>query len=293
MQSNSRGKNSNNANNEKLAEKNMERKLEQLEEMQDYCTQMKCRRNNLILHFGGQAVKCNATCDVCKDPKKVEQSMQASTAIKDVRNQQKFGDGGRKRGRTGRDKQPWDGQWNKPHGDFSGDVAIADDWGDDCLMAGDLRVTGPLEVDPGEDYSPSNATKKFGTGSGFKRASDILSKYESMENRVNRYENGNSYDGELPSKNSSKSINIPDHLKASLKAASDFTTASAVHQKKKKITKTLSSKDHASNAKKIQDKLEKMKAEQAKLLKSLESKNTKKAPPPPPAPLSFGKCWKR
>mmetsp|Transcript_57732 Transcript_57732/g.64575 ORF Transcript_57732/g.64575 Transcript_57732/m.64575 type:complete len:927 (+) Transcript_57732:125-2905(+) len=288
MQSGS-GKNKNNFD---AAEKNAERKLEQLEEMQEYCTQMKCRRNTLICHFSGSAVECKSTCDVCKDPKKVERIMQASTAIKDVRRQHFIGGGrGGRGGKKGGGKQPWDGQWNKPHGHFGGgdddEDAIANDWGDNCLMAGDLRVTGPLEVDPG-DYSSGK------TRTGFMKASDILSKYESMEGQATtRY--GNDYDGffgdtEQPSRSSTKnSINIPEHLKASLKAASDFTTANNIYQKEKKATKTLSSTDHAMKAKEIQEKLATIKAQREKKLKSLQGKNTNKPPPPPPAPLSFGR----
>ena len=269
-----------------VAEKNMERKLEQLEEMQEYCTQMKCRRNTLIGHFGGSKVDCKSTCDVCANPKKVERIMQASTAIKDVRRQQQSFGGGGGGAKRGKKAEPWNGQWNKAHGDD--EDAIANDWGDNCLMAGDLRVTGPLGDDP-EDHYPSDMKGK----SGFRRASDILSKYESMEGKANRYGNddGGLFGVEQPSQASraKNSINIPEHLKASLKAASDFTTANNVHQTKKKVTKTLSSADHAMNAKEIQEKLAKIKAEREKRLKSLQGKIMKKPPPPPPPPLSFGR----
>ena len=279
MQSNSSKNNNVNA-----AEKNMERKLEQLEEMQEYCTQMKCRRNTLIGHFGGSKIDCKSTCDVCANPKKVERIMQASTAIKDVRRQQQsFGGGGGKRGKKA---EPWNGQWNKAHGDD--EDAIANDWGDSCLMAGDLRVTGPLGADPEDHYSSDMKGK-----SGFRRASDILSKYESMEGKANRYGNDDSglYGVEQPlhASKAKNSINIPEHLRASLKAASDFTTANNVHQTKKKVIKTLSSVDHAMNAKGIQEKLDKIKAEREKRLKSLQEKSMKKPPPPPPPPLSFSR----
>ena len=273
MQGNKSGKG---AEAERMAEKNMERKLEQLEEMQDYCTQLKCRRNTLIKHFGGKPVECNKTCDYCRNPKKVEQSMHASTAIKDVRRQQKsFGKHG---GRKGKAKQPWNGQWDKPHGVFGEDENdIANDWGDHSLMVGDLRVTGPLGADP-EDYTSSS---KRG---GFTKASDILSKYESMEGR---HERRYGSEGD-PSRKKSRSINIPDHLKKSLKAASDFTTANNILSKRKQ-EKPLTSTDHANKAKEIEERLKKIKAEQEKRLKSLQAKTAKKPPPPPPAPLSFGR----
>lgn len=275
MQGNKSGKG---AEAERMAEKNMERKLEQLEEMQDYCTQLKCRRNTLIKHFGGKPVACNKTCDYCRNPKKVEQSMHASRAIKDVRRQQKAF--GKKGGGNAKAKQPWNGQWDKPHGDFGQDEnAIANDWGDHCLMAGDLRVTGPLGADP-EDYTSSSKS------GGFTKASDILSKYESMEGR---HESRHGSEGE-PARKKSRSINIPDHLKKSLKAASDFTTANNIlPPTKKKQEKPLTSTDHANKAKEIEERLKKIKAEREKRLKSLQAKTAKKPPPPPPAPLSFGR----
>jgi len=256
---------------ERKAEKNIERKLEQLEEMQEYCTQMKCRRNVIIKHFGGKPVNCRKTCDVCKDPKKVERSMHASTAIKDVRRQQQ-GLLGRGRKSGGKEKQPWNGQWDRPHGDFE-EKAIAKDWGDNCLMAGDLQITGPLGGDL-EDYTPSHRK-------GFSKASDILSKYEAMEGRSGT----NSRDD--PPKTKNTSIKIPEHLMASLKAASDFTTANNVLTKKK-VAKPLNSSDHANNAKEIEERLAKLKAQREERLKSFQSKMRSKPPPPPPAPLSFG-----
>mmetsp|Transcript_1996 Transcript_1996/g.4263 ORF Transcript_1996/g.4263 Transcript_1996/m.4263 type:complete len:351 (-) Transcript_1996:3607-4659(-) len=278
---------------EMRAEKNTERKLEQLEEMQEYCTQMKCRRNTLVRHFGGKAVECKKTCDVCKNPKKVEQSMHSSTATKDVRRQMK---GIQKRG--GNEKQPWNGQWGKPHGDFGDDDenAIASDWGDRCLMAGDLRVTGPLGADA-EDFPSSSRSFSGNQKPGFVKASDILSKYESMEGRYGRrnddeegYGYGYGYGGETHqnTKKTTRSINIPEHLKASLRAASDFTTANNILQKKK-APKPLTSTDHANKAKEIEERLRKMKEEREQRLKSLQAKTSKKPPPPPPAPLSFAR----
>jgi RecQ family ATP-dependent DNA helicase len=271
---------------ERRAEKNTERKLEQLEEMQYYCTQMKCRRNTLIKHFGGKPVDCQKTCDHCRNPKKVERSLHASTAIKDVRRQQQSfgkqqGGGGRK---GGKEKQPWNGQWDKPHGDTD-----ENDWEDHCIMAGDLRVTGPLGADP-EDYTTSasrSSNSCTGRTGDFAKASDILSKYESMEGR---YGGSNNYgDDDLPRKQT-RSINIPEHLKASLKAASDFTTANNILPSKKRTTaKPLTSTDHANKAKEIAERLNKIKAEREKRLKALQAKTSKKPPPPPPAPLSFSR----
>jgi len=285
MQSN-KGKKGGNSAEERRAEKNMERKLEQLEEMQEYCTQIKCRRNALIKHFGGKPVDCNKTCDICKDPKKVERNLHASTAIKDVRNQQKFFG---KPNKKGKKQQAWNGQWDKPHGDFDGyenEDAIANDWGDDCLMAGDLQVTGPLGSDS-VDYS--SFSRKAGGVTGFAKASDILSKYESIEGKYGGH-NDNSDFGDVENasqRKKTKSINIPEHLKASLKAASSFTTANNILSKKKQ-SKTPTSTDHASKAKEIEERLKKIKAEREKRLQALQAKTARKPPPPPPAPLSFG-----
>ena len=276
---------------ERRAEQNTIRKLEQLEAMQDYCTRMKCRRNALIRHFGGKPVDCNKTCDVCKDRKKVERSLHASTAIKDIRRQQQQFSGQQRRGRKGaaEQQQPWNGQWDKPHGNFGDDEdenAIANDWGDNCLMAGDLQVTGPLGADPVDSSSFSRRTGVGRGRGGFSKASDILSKYESMEGRYGGDGSGSGHDPQEKTK--SKSIRIPEHLKASLKAASDFTTANNVlPSKKKSIARPLTSTDHANRAKEIEERLRKMKAEREKRLKSLQAKTASKPPPPPPAPLSF------
>jgi hypothetical protein len=93
---------------------------------------------------------------------------------------------------------------------------------------------------------------------------------------------------EDPPRKKSRSISIPEHLKASLKAASDFTTANNILPPKKKTPKPLTSTDHANKAKEIEERLNKMKAEREKRLRSLQAKTAKKPPPPPPAPLKFG-----
>jgi hypothetical protein len=223
-------------------------------------------------------VDCQKSCDFCDNPQKVEQSIRASAATKFVKTQQKRDNRNGKKG--AKNDSPWDGQWNEPHGDYDED-AIADDWGDDYMMVGDLRVTGPLEADPGE---PTSGSKSFGTKMGFRKASDILSKYEAMEGRAKR--NGFDFFGADKQTSSTKqcSVNIPAHIAASLNAAS-----SKINIPQKKVVKATSSEEHANKAKEIQEKLDRMKAECEERRKALQAKTSKKPPPPPPAPLSFGR----
>jgi RecQ zinc-binding len=262
---------SNKKGNEKGEDQNLERKLSHLEEMEKYCTELKCRRNTLIGHFGGKTVDCRRTCDFCIDPKKVETALRSAKATKDTRNQN----------RGGGHKQPWDGQWDGPHGESS---AFANEWRNDGLMVGDLRVTGPLEVDPG---IPESNTTSSGSGVSFVKASDILSKYEAMEGRAHRY--GGFGDSEPGSNAKSSSVSIPDHLIASLNAAS----AKAMKEKSRetKSQKILTSQDHAKSVDEIEKQLAKIKAEREARLKALLEKQGGKTarPPPPPPPLSFGR----
>jgi RecQ family ATP-dependent DNA helicase len=143
---------------------NLERKLAALEQMVDYCTTPACRRNALIRHFGGTTVDCQATCDYCKDPKKVERTIQSAAVLKDVKQQL---DANKRFSKKSKQKQ-WDGQWKAPHGDRYDDDER--DWGDDG-MVGDLRVTDGV----GNDGDYKKSKKSYG---GFVKASSILSKYE-------------------------------------------------------------------------------------------------------------------
>ncbi|KAL3916685.1 MAG: hypothetical protein SGILL_005067 [Bacillariaceae sp.] len=250
-----------------VKDENLKRKLDQLDEMDKYCSELKCRRNTLIQHFGGDPVSCRKTCDYCNNPKKVEEELRSAKAIKDTRDQS-----------SGYHESAWDGQWGAPHGDEMKDQ-FSEYHGKDGMMVGGLRVTGPLEMDPGE---PQRELKKSGGRVGFVKASSILSKYEKMEGMAMK--NVSFYqDSEESAKPSS--VNIPEHLIASLKAASD---KSAPKMKRK----ALSSGDHNNNVNDAQQRLAQLKAEREAKLEALQAKSanrSKSRPPPPPPQLSFGK----
>ena len=161
-----RQQNSKQENSSKDNTTSMERKLESLEQMVQYCTTPACRRNALIRHFGGKKVDCQKTCDYCRDPQKVERAIQSANVLKDVK--QPF---------LKKTKDTWDGQWKAPHRDLivaddDEEEGIARDWGDEHGMVGDLRVTGPLSFEGDFD----NAKPK--TKLGFRKASTMLAKYE-------------------------------------------------------------------------------------------------------------------
>jgi superfamily II DNA/RNA helicase len=253
----------------KMKDENLRRKLDQLDEMEKYCSKLKCRRNTLIEHFGGKPVSCRKSCDFCHNPKKVEQALRSAKAIKDTRNQST----------SAQVESAWDGQWSGPHDDDIGG-RFSDYNEKDGLVVGGLRVTGPLEVDPG---GPEPEVKKGGGPVGFVKASSILAKYEKMEEKAKR--NGAFYQQESAKHTS---VNIPDHLIASLKAASDSCSQSASHKKRKQ----LSSEEYGNSANEIQQKLAQMQAEREARLKALQriaASKSKAGPPPPPPQLSFGR----
>jgi RecQ zinc-binding len=266
--------NAKNKGDEKASERNMLRKLEQLQEMQEYCCKLKCRRNTLIQHFGGTPVDCKMTCDYCCNPKKVEQATTAAKAIKDTRNQYK---------KKGKDGAPaWDGQWGRPHGDDDDEASLPRDWGDGIRM-GELRVTGPLEVDPG-DYPLKGSLP----GCGFAKASEIISRYESMEAESKKYAKSGFSSMQSHRAQTRESINIPPHLAASLVEASSNRTAER-RNNEGKSKKPLTSNDYANNVEEIKQRVEKLKEDRESRLKALQANKVKEAPPPPPPPLSFGR----
>jgi superfamily II DNA helicase RecQ len=252
-----------------IVKQHQEQKISHLEDMENYCVQLKCRRNTLIAHFGGKTVDCKKTCDYCNKPHEVEKALRSAKAAKDVR-KQKWG---------GFQKQSWNGQWDGPHDE------VFPDESNDGMMVGDLRVTGPLEIDPGVPDVRSGYAQ---SGPGFMKASDILSKYEAMERKVmlNGRIGGSS---DQASNGTNSSLNMPEHLIAALNAAS--TNATMKQRNEKKSCKSLSSQDYEKKANDIEKKLAELKSERETRMKALlEKKGDKKsAPPPPPPPLSFGR----
>ena len=65
----------------------MERSLDALQRMVNYCITPCCRRQYLFEHFGEKVDSksvCQHTCDYCQNPKLVEKRIDASQVVKDV-----------------------------------------------------------------------------------------------------------------------------------------------------------------------------------------------------------------
>ena len=273
-------------------EKNMDRKLDQLDAMEKYCSLAKCRRNTLISHFGGTAVNCNKSCDYCNNPKKVERAIASANSTKDIRHQQQTMMGKKK---FGDEKGMFDDDEEQDNNDWG--------WGvdEDGWVVNGLKITGPMEVDTVFDSAAS--TSKTGsskaTKAGFAKASDILSKYENMEKRAAT--ESDSFGGfkkasDLVSSKSSRGLSIPSHLMDSLSAAASKCTSKNKSKTVSVPQKMTTSAEHGAKADTIEEQLKKLKAESEARMAALRARNSsRKRPPPPPAPpsLSFGSRKKK
>lgn len=131
--------------------------LEDLQRMIDYCITPGCRRKCLLQHFGERNVDpktvCKGKCDFCKDPKGVEEAIEAATAENDFTFHTKP-----------KPETKWDGQWESPFGDddpTSGEVD--NDWEVDGL-----DITGARQF--GEENTSNSQHKPS--------AAAVLSKFE-------------------------------------------------------------------------------------------------------------------
>lgn len=238
---------------------NVERKLQGLEQMVKYCTAPQCRRNILIRHFGGKAVECKKTCDFCKDPKRVKRDIQTGFVVRDVVSTQK---GGRFRDRNGRKKTEWDGQWPHAYGDEEG---LAHDWGESIGMVGDLRVSSTDPVDERIENSRNPKVQK----AGFRKASSILEKFETLETRVGSGFVNFREKQEEEDKRPSTHISIPEHLRQDLFDASKKASRKQPETQKKP---ELTSEDHARKAAQLKEELAKIDAERESRVAALLAK---------------------
>jgi superfamily II DNA/RNA helicase len=153
--------------------RSMERSLDALQRMVNYCVTPCCRRQYLLEHFGEKAdptLVCKETCDYCQNPRQVEQRIEGSQIVQDVVD---IRNGQTRRGHKPSSPPKWDGQWGKAHGDDDGDDEWQDDW-----TEGDLGITS------------SAAEDMFGSStrdSGSAEPSSILNKYEVRDQGVTEF----------------------------------------------------------------------------------------------------------
>jgi superfamily II DNA/RNA helicase len=156
---------SSNAKDPQKAKQSATRSLDALQLMVSYCLTPCCRRQYLLQHFGEtiQAKEvCNATCDYCVNPRKVEKAIDASQITKDIFSP------------TTVNASPanWDGQWDRPHGEQD-EAGKDSDW-EDNWTEGDLGIIAPADSLPrGDGRSESVAGAKSLTN-----VNSILAKYE-------------------------------------------------------------------------------------------------------------------
>lgn len=243
-----------------------QKKLDALEKMVEYCTNTSCRREHLLKHFGqadcDPVTVCQKTCDYCMNPKKVEAALQNSVAMRAVTFQRKQNNTNKK------NKQQWDGQWSRPHGDDDYFDEVEDDWN-----AGDLGITSSSATTTTSALAPSGSshpTRSFTT------ASSILSKYEKIEAQEGQ---GNENGGfvhfrEKPARKDS-GVTIPEHIREQLKKAVPI-------QNKQSVSKAAEPQTSSDDLKAQLAELQKKKAELA-----AKRSTNKAAPPPPPPPVSF------
>lgn len=162
--------------NPQASKKSMQRSLDALQRMVNYCVTPCCRRQYLLEHFGEKmdpAAVCKETCDYCQNPKRVEQQIEGSQIVQDVVNTRN----GYSRGNH-RPSSPakWDGQWKQPHGDDGNDDV--DDWGE-AWTENDLGITSSSNGNNDMLVEQSgSAAASVPKGDSFLKASSILDKYE-------------------------------------------------------------------------------------------------------------------
>eukprot|EP00980_Cylindrotheca_fusiformis_P010831 scaffold2447_cov110-Cylindrotheca_fusiformis.AAC.13 len=254
------------------AEQFLQAKLEALDQMRDYCTLPQCRRKTILLHFGGgtsttqeEEDVCQQTCDYCSNPKLVTRNLQSMLVSK---RSTTFSNNTRTNDNNNKNK--WDGQWKKPHGDDGNTYDDYDDdnnndWGDGFV--GDLQVTGSLSYGGGADGGDnSNKRRKMG---GFTKASsllNVLNKYEKMEENSSNQQERNSGFVRFGVNNKSTTAIIPEHFKAS--TVNNHSTATK--------PKTSVAKPPEKSAKELQQDLDRINAEREKRMQALLSKQKKR-----------------
>jgi ATP-dependent DNA helicase RecQ len=268
-------KNSGNNNNKNPAEQ----PLEALQQMSNYCMEPSCRRQFLLAHFGEMTDPqkvCNKTCDYCENPTKVQKAIQASDVVKDVLMHAS------KVSKQMKTKKAWDGQWKRAHGDEE-DNEYCDGF-DDNWAEGSLGITSSNLPEDWEDGP--QAPKP----SGFRKASSILSKYESLECQENQSDGFVNFRSKETTDEKQRHIAIPEHLRKGLPDPLSHLEAKAT----KDVVQT--SSDLANKAQALRDNLAKLKTEREARLKAIQAKASSKAarpPPPPPPSLAFKKARRK
>ena len=252
--------------------KSTERPLEALEQMSNYCIVPGCRRQFLLAHFGEKVDPkqvCNKTCDYCQNPSKVQKAIQASDVVKDVlKSVAKYS--------SKKNKNEWDGQWQRPHGD---DDDAYD--GFDDRWEGDLRITTTKDADDWEGGRNAAFPKK-----GFKKASSVLAKYEMMECKEAATGGFVTFRAKDDSGEQQRPVEVPLHLRQGLPDPLSHLAKKNPSNEKK------SSTDLASEAQRMRENLEKLKELRAARLAALQAKpktTAARPPPPPPPSLTFKK----
>lgn len=245
----------------------------------------------VLQHFGetiDASVGCKMTCDYCINPKKVEREIQASECMSAVVNSHRLMHAGKERKNEGKKYH---------HNPMADDESLDDDYGDDFLGRdeGLLGITDCAR----EDEMPSEAMPK--------KASSVLSKYETLEVVGQRATNARSHmitkggfvnfktrafdepTQEDPDAKKHRAVSIPEHMR------NGMPDPLAAHKKAANKTGLKSSKTYASLSERIMAELEEIEKQKAvalaamggRSLKSLFSMSSSKTLPTPS--LSFKK----
>jgi ATP-dependent DNA helicase RecQ len=249
------------AKNEK--KESMNRKLDALQKMVDYCISPGCRRAFLLRYFGAKETEtktvCMKTCDYCCSPRKVGLAMEAAGESKLFSSQTRpFGK-----------HAMWNGQWEHAHGDET--VSTEDsDKNDDGL-----RITEAASFEDDQDCSHLQIPR----ASDFRRASSILSRFEAIEcqqDKRNGFVRFKSVDGKHE-KGGKHAVIIPQHFRRVVTNPSRSVVSEDL-----KEDSARSSSDFACDAQRLIAQLAQAQAKQAALISGTKFNETRAVPPPPP-----------
>ena len=216
-----------------------DREMNGLDAMVRYCVTPGCRRCILLKHFGETIENpkefCDASCDYCTDPSKIEKSIAAANAT-----DQFF--------YSSRHSSAFSAEPIDDYDENSVTEDCVEEW---C----GLGITKNVERD--FDPLPSHPTK---FAPDFKKASNILAKYEAVEMKSASFVTFKAKAAPAKGEPNTNIIQIPSHLSPPKVMA---------HQSMGKLArKERSSSDYAAEAERLRDEINKSKLE-------LEAKTTK------------------
>lgn len=140
----------------------LQRKLDALQKVVDYCVKPQCRRQFVLQHFGEKETDpktvCMKSCDFCDNPGRIEQAIQAADSMRAITRQKEEA---KKRSK----EQKWDGQWSAPHGDDGFFDGANEAWEVDGL-----GITGSAKV-----------KSSFKGSTAFVSAKTLASRLDSLE----------------------------------------------------------------------------------------------------------------